>query len=188
MVELRRCFRRKVGRWPTFFYSKKGRKDVKLDPQTVEELAAIAVDEGLELLATEVVGNGPKAVLRLIVDSPDGVTLDQCSAISRQASVLLDVDDPIRHTYTLEVSSPGLDRKFYSPDDYTRFAGETVKVRMQPSYRDHRVVTGELVGIEDGIVSVSDGGDVVNLPLEQVFETRIDVDWDAIMKEGKNRQ
>ena len=68
------------------------------------------------------------------------------------------------------------------------FAGEQVKVRMQPSFRDHRVVTGELVGIEDGIVSVSDDGDVVNLPLEQVFETRIEVDWDAIMKEGKNRQ
>jgi len=162
---------------------------VNLDQQTVDELAAIAVDEGLELLATEVVGNGPKAVLRLVVDSPDGVTLDQCSAVSRQASVLLDVEDPIRHTYTLEVSSPGLDRKLYSPDDYSRFAGERVKVRMQPSYRENRVVTGKLVGIKDGIVSISDDEDhVVNLPLEQVFETRIEVDWEAIMKEGKNRQ
>ena len=162
---------------------------MKLDQQTVKELAAIAVDEGLELLATEVVGNGPKAVLRLIVDSPNGVTLDQCSAISRQASVLLDVEDPIRHTYTLEVSSPGLDRKLYSPDDYRRFIGERIKVRMEPNFRDHRGVTGELVGIEDGLVSVSDDKDqVVNLPLEQVFEARIEVDWDAIMKEGKNRQ
>ena len=106
---------------------------MKLDQQTVKDLAAIAVDEGLELLATEVVGNGPKAVLRLIVDSPDGVTLDQCSAISRQASALLDVDDPIRHTYTLEVSSPGLDRRLYSPDDYRRFIGERITVRMEPS-------------------------------------------------------
>ena len=162
---------------------------MKLDQQTVKDLAAIAVDEGLELLATEVVGNGPKAVLRLIVDSPDGVTLDQCSAISRQASALLDVDDPIRHTYTLEVSSPGLDRRLYSPDDYRRFIGERITVRMKPSFREHRLVEGELVGIEDGIVSVSDDKDqVVNLPLEQVFETRIEVDWDAIMKEGKNRQ
>ena len=67
---------------------------MKLDQQTVDQIAAIAVDEGLELLATEVVGSGPKAVLRLIVDGPDGVTLDQCSAVSRQASALLDVDDP----------------------------------------------------------------------------------------------
>jgi ribosome maturation factor RimP len=178
-----------VGRWPTFFYSKKGRKDVKLDRQTVEQLAAIAVDEGLELLASEVVGNGPKAVLRLIVDSPRGVTLDQCSAVSRQASVLLDVEDPIRHSYTLEVTSPGLDRKLYSTEDYERFAGERVKIRMQPSYREHRVVTGELKGIENGSVSVSDNsGRVIELPYEQIFETRIEVDWDAIMKEGKNRQ
>jgi ribosome maturation factor RimP len=162
---------------------------VKLDRETTEQIAAIAVDEGLELLATEVVGSGPKSVLRLIVDSPDGVTLDQCSAVSRQASVLLDVEDPIKHAFTLEVSSPGLDRKLYSESDYTRFSGERVTVRMQPSYREHRVLTGELGGIEDGVVIVADdAGGVVRLPLEQVFETRIEVDWDAIMKEGKNRQ
>ena len=160
-----------------------------MDQQTVDQLAAIAVDEGLELLATEVVGNGPKAVLRLVVDSPDGVTLDQCSAISRQASALLDVEDPFRHAYTLEVTSPGLDRKLYSPEDYSRFSGERVKIRMSPSYREHRVLTGELVGIEDGVIQVEDDQHgSVELPLDEVFETRIEVDWDAIMKEGKNRQ
>lgn len=162
---------------------------MKLDRETTEQIAAIAADEGLELLATEVVGSGPKSVLRLIVDSPDGVTLDQCSAVSRQASALLDVEDPIKHAFTLEVSSPGLDRKLYSTDDYTRFSGERVTVRMQPSYREHRVVTGELGGVENGVVLVTDDNKgVVQLPLDQVFETRIEVDWDAIMKEGKNRQ
>ena len=162
---------------------------MKLDQQTVDQIAAIAVDEGLELLATEVVGHGPKAVLRLIVDGPDGVSLDQCSAISRQTSALLDVDDPIVHAYTLEVSSPGLDRKLYSPDDYTRFTGQRVEIKMQPSYREHRVVTGELLGIDDGVVQIEDDDRrSVALPFDQVFETRIEVDWDAIMKEGKNRQ
>jgi ribosome maturation factor RimP len=162
---------------------------VKLDQHTVEQLAAIAADEGLELVATEMVGSGPKAVLRLVVDSADGVDLDQCSAVSRQASALLDVEDPIRHSYTLEVSSPGLDRKMYSPEDYTRFAGRRVTVRMKPSYRDLRSVTGELLGMSDGVVRVRDDrrGDV-DLPLSEVFETRIEVDWDAIMKEGKHRQ
>ena len=162
---------------------------MKLPQQTVDRIAAIAADEGLDLLATEVVGNGPKAVLRLIVDGPDGVTLDQCSAVSRQTSVLLDVDDPINHTYTLEVSSPGLDRKLYSTHDYTRFAGSRVKVKMQPGFREHRVVTGELIGIENEMVQIDvEGQNRMSLPLEQVFETRIEVDWDAIMKEGKNRQ
>jgi len=162
---------------------------VKLDRETTEQIAAIAADEGLELLATEVVGSGPKSVLRLIVDSPDGVTLDQCSAVSRQTSAFLDVEDPITHAFTLEVSSPGLDRKLYSADDYTRFSGERVTVRMRPSYRELRVVTGELGGIENGVVLVTDDSNgVVHLPFDQVFETRIEVDWDAIMKEGKNRQ
>jgi len=162
---------------------------LKLDQQTVDQIAAIAVDEGLELLATEVVGHGPKAVLRLIVDGPGGVALDQCSAISRQTSALLDVDDPIAHAYTLEVSSPGLDRRLYTSDDYTRFTGQRVTIKMQPSYRDHRLVTGKLLGIDDGIVQIEDDDrGSLALPFDQVFETRIEVDWDAIMKEGKNRQ
>ncbi len=162
---------------------------MNLDQQTFDRIAAIAVDEGLKLLAAEMVGSGPKAVLRLVVDGPDGVTLDQCSAVSRQASALLDVDDPIGHTYTLEVSSPGLDRKLYSEDDYTRFSGRRVKLKMKPGFREHRVVIGKMLGIGDGVVQVQDEGcEPISLPLEQVFEARLDVDWDAIMKEGKNRQ
>jgi ribosome maturation factor RimP len=162
---------------------------LKLGQQTVDQIAAIAVDEGLELLATEVVGHGPKAVLRLIVDGSDGVSLDQCSAVSRQASALLDVDDSISHAYTLEVSSPGLDRKLYSPEDYRQFSGQRVKIKMQPSYRDHRVIAGELLGIDDRMIQVEDDDQgSLALPFEQVFEARIEVDWDAVMKEGKNRQ
>jgi len=162
---------------------------LKLDQKTVDQIAAIAADERLELLATEVVGHGSKAVLRLIVDGPDGVSLDQCSAISRQTSALLDVDDPIAHAYTLEVSSPGLDRKLYSSNDYTRFAGQRVKIKMQPNYREHRVVTGKLLGFDDGMVQIEDDDrGSLALPVDRVFETRIEVDWEAIMKEGKNRQ
>lgn len=162
---------------------------MNLDQNTVDQIAAIAGDEGLELLAAEMVGNGPKAVLRLVVDGPDGVTLDQCSAVSRQASALLDVEDPIGHAYTLEVSSPGLDRKLYSVDDYTRFAGRQIRVKMKPGFREHRALNGTLLGIGDGVVRVQvEELEPVSLPLEQVFEARLDVDWDAIMKEGKNRQ
>ena len=162
---------------------------MKLVQTTVDQIAAIAVDEGLELLAAEVVGSGPKAVLRLIVDSDDGVTLDQCSAVSRQTSALLDVDDPIRHAYTLEVSSPGLDRKLNSAEDYSRLAGQRAKVKMGPGFREHRVVTCELLGLKDDKVQMRDDDKgLVDLPIGQIFEARLEVDWDTIMKEGKNRQ
>ncbi len=161
---------------------------MKLDQKLQRQLAELAADEGLELLAAEVVGSGRNLVLRLVIDCAEGVTLDQCSAVSRQASAILDVEDPIEHAYTLEVTSPGLDRKLYSESDYERFAGNRVRIRMQPSYREHRLVLGELLGLADDAVRVrSDAGQVIELPRDEVFETRLEVDWDAIMtKEGKS--
>ena len=184
--KIRCCFQRKVGLWPTFFTAVGS--NMKLDPTVQNQLAALVADEGLELLATEVAGNGPKTVLKLIVDGPDGVTLDQCASVSRQASAILDVEDPIRHSYTLEVSSPGLDRKLYRREDYTRYVGRRVKVRMHPSYREHRLITGELLGAGSSVVRISeDSGGEVELPLDEIFEARLEVDWNAIMKEGKAR-
>ena len=161
---------------------------MQLDPNVREQLASLVEDEGLELLEVEVVGHGPKTVLRLVVDAPAGVTLDQCASVSRQASAMLDVEDPIAHHYTLEVTSPGIERKFYTEGDYRRFAGHRVKVRMQPGFREHRVVVGELLGIDGGVVRVmTDDGDAVELPLQDVFETRLQVDWKALMSERKCR-
>lgn len=161
---------------------------MKLDQTLQDELAAMVAAEGLELLATEVVGSGPKTVLRLVVDGPDGVDLDHCATVSRQASAILDVEDPIHHRYVLEVSSPGLDRKLYRAEDYDRFAGRRVKIRMKPSYREHRVVVGSLQGLDNGAVRiVNDNGHDLKLRLDDIFEARLEVDWNAVMKEGKPR-
>ena len=161
---------------------------MKLDDTVQAQLSALVADEGLELLATEVVGSGPKTILRLVVDGPDGVNLDQCATVSRQASAILDVDDPIHHRYTLEVSSPGLDRKLYRPEDFEKFVGERIKVRMEPTYREHRTVTGELLGKRENSVSIfDDSGREIELPIQEIFEARLEVDWNSIMKEGKSR-
>jgi ribosome maturation factor RimP len=161
---------------------------MKLKPEIREHMAAVAAEEGLELLAVEVVGSGPKTVLRLVVDGPNGVSLDQCASVSRQTSVMLDVEDPFSHRYTLEVSSPGLDRKLYSAADYEKFAGRRVKIRMQPSYREHRTAVGELLGIDATMVRLrDDSGTELRLPLDEVFETRLEVDWSVALKEGKTR-
>lgn len=161
---------------------------MKLDDTVQAQLSALVADEGLELLATEVVGSGPKTILRLVVDGPDGVNLDQCATVSRQASAILDVDDPIHHRYTLEVSSPGLDRKLYRPEDFEKFVGERIKVRMEPTYRDHRTVIGELLGKRDDAVLIfDDSGREIELPIQEIFEARLEVDWNSIMKEGKSR-
>jgi ribosome maturation factor RimP len=161
---------------------------MKLEQSVQDQLAAIAADEGLELVATEVVGSGSKTILRLVVEGPDGVSLDQCASVSRQASVMLDVEDPIRHHYTLEVSSPGLDRKLYRDDDFDRFIGHRVRIRMAPSYREHRTVIGELLGKRNDVVRIfDDSGTEIDLPINEIFEARLEVDWTSIMKEGKAR-
>ncbi len=162
---------------------------MRIDETLKEQLIDMVQAEGLNLLATEVVSGGPNAVLRLIVDGENGVNLDQCASISRQASALLDVEDPSQQAYTLEVSSPGLDRKLFSVDDYLRYAGKQVNVRMKPSYRENRSVVGELVALEDKILKMKlESGESIELPYGEVFETRLEVDWKSILKEGKNRQ
>ena len=149
---------------------------MKLEKTVQDQLAAIVADEGLELVATEVAGSGSKKILRLVVDGPDGVNLDQCATISRQASVMLDVEDPIRHRYTLEVSSPGLDRKLYRRDDYDRYIGHRVKVRMAPSFRDHRTVIGELLARRNDIIRIfDDSGQEIELPINEIYEARLEV-------------
>jgi ribosome maturation factor RimP len=161
---------------------------MKLEESLEKELSELVDDEGLELLAAELVGSGPRTVLRLVIDGPSGVTLDQCAEVSRQASAILDVADAIRHTYVLEVTSPGLDRKLYRRQDYNRFAGRTVKVKMEPSYRAHRAVVGELVGlVGDELQLRTPAGDAVSLPFDRVAEARLEVDWHAVLKEGKSR-
>jgi ribosome maturation factor RimP len=157
-----------------------------LNAAITEQLHSLVESEGLALVATELVGAGPKSILRLIVDGPDGVTLDKCATISHQASALLDVEDPLPHTFTLEVSSPGLDRKLFSIEDFERFSGRRVHVRMTPSFREHRSVTGELMGLENGILTIkTDGDDRIELPFDDIFEARLEVDWAQMMKKKR---
>ena len=107
----------------------------RLSEDLMARLERLAASEGLELLAVEVGGTARRPVVRLFIDREQGgVLLAHCESVSRQASVLLDVHDPFPGTFTLEVSSPGIDRKLYNENDFTRFAGSPVRVRMKPTW------------------------------------------------------
>ena len=145
-----------------------------LPEELLARLARLAEGEGLELVAVETAGSARRPVLRLVLDKPDGVTLAECELVARQASVILDTDDPFPRAYSLEVSSPGLDRKLYGEKDYVRFAGETVKVRMRPAWQGPRAFTGVLEGMAGGAVRVADDtGNEVAFPLNEIFEVRL---------------
>jgi ribosome maturation factor RimP len=126
---------------------------------------------GYELLGVELQGQGARSLLRVYIDRPEGITLDDCERVSRQVSAVLDVEDPIRGAYTLEVSSPGFDRPLFTPAHFERFAGERVKVKLDVPVEGRRSVTGTLRGVVDGcVVVLEDGVDGVErrLPLDAI--------------------
>lgn len=143
----------------------------------VEALASpVAEGMGLRLVDVEFVRGGGRSYLRLYIDKPEGVTLDDCEAFSREVSVLLDEADPIPGPYFLEVASPGLDRPLKKDRDYEVFKGRRVEVRTFGPLGPQgvREVRGELGGLREGrVVITDDQGNVWEIPREQVAKARL---------------
>ena len=110
----------------------------------------VAAAEGLELVDVEIVGRGRSAVLRIFLDKPGGIAIRDCEQVSRQVGAILDVEDLLPGRYTLEVSSPGLDRRLVKPADYERFAGKQVKLVLKAPQEGRRRFRGLLRGIRNG--------------------------------------
>ena len=147
----------------------------RLDQELTARLERLAASEGVELCAVEVMGTARKPIVRLVLDREvGGVSLADCENVSRQASVLLDAYDPFPGTFTLEVTSPGLDRKLYRDKDYVRFAGQPVRARMRPGYPPPRLIDGVLEGKADGLVRVRDNKGVLHeLPAGELLDVRL---------------
>ncbi|MBI5461932.1 MAG: ribosome maturation factor RimP [Gammaproteobacteria bacterium] len=129
---------------------------------------------GCELVGIEYRPSGKHSLLRVYIDKPEGVTVDDCSAVSHQVSGLLDVEDPVPGHYTLEVSSPGLDRPLFQARDFERFAGHEVKVRMRFPVEGQRNFRGLLQGMQEHQVVIQEqDGKRVGLPLEQIEQARL---------------
>jgi ribosome maturation factor RimP len=116
----------------------------------------VAIDHGLELVHAEVAGPDNKPIVRIFIDKPAGVTHKDCSEVSLYVGTILDVEDFIHSSYTLEVSSPGLERGLYKPADYERFAGRLAKVRTRTPTNGQRNFRGRLLGIDGGEVLIED--------------------------------
>jgi ribosome maturation factor RimP len=134
--------------------------------------------QGYELVDVELKGAGNQSVLRIFIDKPNGVTLKDCELISHQVGTVLDVDDLIPSSYTLEVSSPGLDRKLVKESDYTRFDGKLAKIRTRIPLQQQRVFKGKLRGFQGGKILLElSKGELFEIPLDVVKESRLEFDW-----------
>lgn len=101
------------------------------------------------------------------------MTVDDCADVSRNVSALLDVDDPFEHGYTLEVSSPGVDRPLVRPADYSRFAGERAKVELREPVEGRRRFSGALGGVRDDRVLIECEGSVMEIPYSNIAKARL---------------
>lgn len=128
------------------------------DQQIADMLHSTVEALGFELWGVEHMPQGRHSVLRVFIDSPTGITVDDCALVSEQVSGVLDVEDPITGEYTLEVSSPGLDRQLFRLAQYAGYVGETVELRLRSPFEGRRKFKGILKGIEgeDVVIEVED--------------------------------
>ncbi len=136
--------------------------------------------EGLELVELEYRPEGGRWMLRLYIDRPSGVTLDDCELASRQVGALLDIEDPIHHPYTLEVSSPGINRVLRREKDFQLYAGSPVVVRTSVKVNGRRNFNGTLRGVRDANVLVEINGEVVEIGLENIDKARLNLSQEEL--------
>ena len=116
-------------------------------------------------------------VLRLFIDKEDGVTLDDCTAVSREVSHLLDIEDIIEQAFNLEVSSPGLDRPLKSVGDFQRFAGRKAKVTTKEPINGNQVFMGRINKVEDELITMEVGQQELRIPFSEVAKARLEVEF-----------
>jgi len=169
-----------------------GQEEGRLAPHSerervVELVAAKAAEilepQGVELVEVEYRREGGQWVLRLFVDRPGGITLDDCAKVSRQVGDLLEVTDPIDHPYTLEVSSPGLDRPLRSERDFERYRGRQVRIKTFAPVEGRKRFHGKLVGLREGKVEVEVEGRLYAISREAISKANLDVE-DELLRSG----
>ena len=141
-------------------------------------IGRVAEREGLELVHWELAGPAGNFVLRIFIDKPAGVSHSDCEVVSHQVSTLLDVEDLIPNRYTLEVSSPGLERGLYKRGDYERFAGSRLKLRTVEPIDGQRNFRGRLIGIDDQNIRFdADGRGQIEIPYEKILKANIEYEF-----------
>lgn len=134
---------------------------------------------GYELVEIEYQPNPKHGVLRLYIDNDAGIQLDDCSKVSQQISGLIDVEDPIPGHFNLEVSSPGLDRPLRKREDFERFKGETVKLKMSMPVNGQRNFKGLLKGLKDDNVLIEVDGKDFELAVVSIDKARLVPDYSS---------
>ena len=144
--------------------------------EQIAELIAPTVEAlGLELWGIELQQQGKYSLLRIYIENrEDGVGIEDCEKVSRQVSALLDVEDPISGEYTLEVSSPGMDRPLFTAEQFGLYVGETVNIRLRTAMQGRRKFKGVIERVNEGVVDLLVDGESVAIQLTDIDKANID--------------
>ncbi|HXF27776.1 MAG TPA: ribosome maturation factor RimP [Bryobacteraceae bacterium] len=139
----------------------------------------VAASEGIEVVETQVLGGGKARLVRIFIDKPEGVSHADCERISKDVGTILDVEDVVPGgSYTLEVSSPGVERKLSLPRDFERFVGQKAKIVLREPVENSRHWQGVLAGFSDGLVTLEpQAGKTIQFPLAQVEKANLKFEW-----------
>lgn len=157
-----------MGHVPIFYWRMKALADIE------SLIAPTILAMGYELWGCVFVPQGQRGVLRIYVDKATGITLDDCQAVSEQVGALLDVNEPLRGAYTLEVSSPGMDRPLLTRKHFERYVGHGVRILLRVPWQGRRKYSGQLQQVVDGkvILQGEDGG-LVSLALVDIEKANV---------------
>jgi len=146
----------------------------------IEVIAQRVVEsEGMELVEVEVKGGGNQRFVRISIDKPEGISHADCELVSQQVGTILDVEDVVPGgRYTLEVSSPGVERKLFKPKDYERFQGKKVKITLREPIEGRRHWEGILAGFQAGVISLEAApGKTTEIPYELIQKANLKFEW-----------
>ncbi|WP_428240204.1 ribosome maturation factor RimP [Gynuella sp.] len=149
--------------------------------QVLEQLTRPVV-EGLGFIfwGLEYIPQGNRSLLRIYIDHEEGIDVEDCATVSRQISSVLDVEDPIQSNYTLEVSSPGMDRVLFTLEQFAVYKGHEIEIRLSRPFEGRKKFKGLLNGVEDSDVLLVIEEEEYVLPFEQIEKARIIPRFDQI--------
>lgn len=143
----------------------------------IELILPIIAQEQMELVDVEYRSEQGRWVLRVFIDRPGGVNLDDCAGISHQIGDLIEVENCIPHRYCLEVSSPGMDRLLKKESDFQRFTGKIVKIKMRKAHEGRKNFKGRIAQCKNGVIALADTeGNIFNFQLENIEKARLEIE------------
>ncbi len=163
--------------------------DAALVEERVREIAErVCAERGLELVHAEFASNG-QTIVRIFIDKPGGVTHEDCSQVSLHVGTILDVEDFIHSKYTLEVSSPGIERGLYKRADYERFAGQLAKIKSREAVNGQRNFRGRIIGLEGDDVLFDDRTNGrVRIPFGGITKANLEIDVEEEFRLAEERE